>query len=54
MITLTYRATKKNIVLYSINEGLKGSVRFLTSQFAGTPPASLTVWADASEVYRNA
>lgn len=50
MITLMYRATKKNVVLYSINEGLKGSVRFLTSQFTGTPPTSLTVNGDFAQV----
>lgn len=49
MITLKYRATKKNVVLYSIDGGLKGSVRFLTSQFTGTPPTELTVNGDFAQ-----
>lgn len=42
IMNLTKRAVKGNLVLYTM-EGVRGSVRFLTSQFAGDPPQTLTV-----------
>lgn len=44
-MTLEYVKTNKNVVFYRV-PGLKGSVRFLTSQFAGTPPTDILVEAE--------
>ena len=44
-MTLTYVKTNKNVAFYQA-PGLKGSVRFLTSQFAGNPPSEIEIEAE--------